>query len=189
MIAATKQDRQRVIDILSGAFNENKSVHYILKKSRKEQSIKRLMEYAFQVCLLYGKVFLSDDGAACALILLPDKKKSDLQSVSLDVKLVINCIGLSNLRKALRRENKISKLQEMDKDQIYYLWFIGVDIGQQNKGISTALLKEVMTDCRHMKRNIFLETSTTRNLPWYKKYGFTQYADYDFGYTLYFLRN
>lgn len=188
MIAAKKQDKATVISILSGAFKENKSVGYILGKGRKKARINHLMEYAFLVCRHYGKVFLSDDRKACALILLPDHRKNDLRSVWLDLKLILYCTGISHLRKTLQRENKIKTLQAVDKHQAYYLWFIGVEPGYQNQGIGSKLLAEITTDCLKMGRTLILETSVDSNLSWYRKNGLTIYTQYNFGYTLYFLK-
>jgi len=189
MIVAKKQDRQRVVDILSESFKENKSINYIIKKNKTDRRIKSLMEYAFQVCFLYGKVFLSENGSGCALVLLPDKKKNNLQSMLLDLKLITRCVGIRNIKKVLYREKKIRTLQAEDKEKIYYLWFIGVSTAQQNKGVGSSLLRDIIEDGKRMRRTIFLETSTSRNVPWYEKNGFVQYADLDFGYKLYLLKN
>jgi len=67
---------------------------------------------------MFGDVFLSEDKAGCALILLPDKKKTTLKSISLDIKLILTCMGLSNAKKAMDREAKIKKLHP---DGLMYL--------------------------------------------------------------------
>lgn len=105
MIRAEYKDRDRVVDILASSFDDNKSVNYVIPQIKdRKQRIKRLMEYSFDVCYLSGKVFLSEDRKGCALILLPDKKKTNIQSVWLDLKLIFTCIGLFNIKKALWRE-------------------------------------------------------------------------------------
>src|SRR5665647_1111226 len=187
MIKATNKDRDRVIDILAESFNDNKSVNYIIKQDKKRsQRIRKLMEYSFEVCYLFGDVFLSDDKKGCALILLPDKKRTNFKSILLDVKLIITCTGLANLAKAITRESKIKELQP--KKLMYYLWFIGVDKKEQNKGIGTALLKEVINQSISMNRSVYLETSTMKNIPWYEKFGFKIYNELDLGYRLYFMK-
>lgn len=188
MIAAKKQDKANVIGILSTAFNENKSVDYILGKGQRKTRIKHLMAYAFDVCWHYGKVLLSDDGHACALVLLPDRRKNSLRSIWFDVQLIWNCIGMGHMRKAVQREKKIKALQAVEDDQVYYLWFIGVDPKYQHQGTGSRLLEEIITDSRQMGRTVLLETSTETNLPWYQKNGFTIYSQFNFGYALYFLK-
>lgn len=187
MIKATVEDKHKVVTILANAFDDNKSVNYIIKQdSKRKQRIRRLMEYSFNVCLEFGKVFLSDDKDACGLILQPDNKRTTLRSICRDINLVFTCIGIGNLLKAMTREAKIKALQPNQPN--CYLWFIGVSPEVQGKGIGTYLLKEIMNDCGINKRVVCLETSTLRNVPWYEQFGFTIYNQLDLGYQLFFLK-
>src|SRR5687767_3412602 len=159
MVTAQHHDKQLVVDILTRSFQDNKSVNYIIKQdSKKEERLMKLMEYSFDVCYLFGDVFLSDDKKGCALILLPEKKKTNLKSMLLDLKLILGATGLSNVKKAMDRESKIKKLHP--PDPMYYLWFIGVDPKVQNKGTGTTLLKDVIKQAEAKNRSVYLETST-----------------------------
>ena len=144
------------------------------------------MDYSFEVCHAFGEVFVSEDMKACALVLFPDRKRTSLKSIFLDVKLIFSCIGVGNIKKALSRESKIKSLQS--NELMYYLWFIGVDPQYQHAGAGTKLLNEVIKDASVRKRSIYLETSTLRNLPWYKRFGFDIYNELDLGYNLFFLK-
>jgi predicted N-acetyltransferase YhbS len=187
MIKAKYTDKSIVADILAHSFDDNRSVNYIIKQDKKRaKRIKKLMEYSFDMCYSFGDVFLSDDRKACALLLLPDKKKTNLKSILSDIKLIVACIGLSNLIKAMNREAKIKKMHP--KELMYYLWFIGVDPKEQNKGIGSILLREVIKESLSMQRTIYLETSTLKNIPWYKKFGFKIYNELDLGYSLFFMK-
>ena len=187
MIRARYNDKTVIVDILSNSFNDNHSVNYIIKQDRwRVDRIRNLMDYSFEVCYMFGDVFLSDDKNACALIVLPDKKKTNLKSILLDVKLITSCIGLSNVKKAMARESKIKKLHP--EQLMYYLWFIGVDPDKQNKGIGSTLLNEVIKEGTSQHRSIYLETSTLKNIPWYEKFGFKIYNELDLGYKLFFLK-
>ncbi len=187
MRKADYNDKYLVVDILTKSFENNQSVNYIAKQDEKRlKRISALMDYSFEVCHSFGDVFLSDDKKACALVLYPDKKKTTLKSILLDVKLIFSCIGIENIKKALSRESKIKQLQS--KELMYYLWFIGVDPEHQNEGIGSDLLKEIIEDSKHKERPIYLETSTLKNLPWYKKFGFQIYNELDLTYKLFFLK-
>ena len=72
---------------------------------------------------------------------------------------------------------------------MYYLWFIGVDPKEQNKGTGSTLLKDVIHQASLKNRSVYLETSTSKNIPWYEKFGFKIYNELDLGYRLYFLKN
>ncbi len=187
MIKAEYSDKNLVVDILTKSFDTNHSVNYIVKQDQKRiQRISSLVDYSFEVCYLFGDVFLSDDKKACALVTYPDQKKTTLKSILLDVKLILSSVGLKNIKKTLARESMINKVQP--KELKYYLWFIGVDPKYYNKGIGSILLSQIIEDSEHKKRTIYLETSTMKNLPWYKKFGFNIYHELDLSYKLFFLK-
>jgi ribosomal protein S18 acetylase RimI-like enzyme len=143
------------------------------------------MEYSFEVCMLFGEVYLTNDKKGCALILFPEKKKTTFKSIVLDAKLAYSCIGISNIKKVLKRESKISASHP--KFPFSYLWFIGVEPGDQNKGIGSLLLNDVLKECDIKQRPVYLETSVLKNIAWYEKHGFHVYDKLNFDYTLYFL--
>jgi ribosomal protein S18 acetylase RimI-like enzyme len=187
MIEATYADKNTVVDILAQSFEDNKSVNYIVKQdAQRKRRIQRLMAYSFEVCHAFGKVLLSEDKKACALVVFPDKRKTTLHSILWDIQLVVNCIGIAGVTRAMRREDRIKKLQP--KEPLYYLWFIGVQPDEQNKGIGSVLLSELMEDAKATKRTFCLETSTKGNIPWYLKWGLEIYNQLDIGYRLYFFK-
>jgi hypothetical protein len=184
MIKADYKDRELIVNMLASSFDDNRSVNYIIKQdAKREQHIRALMAYSFDTCYSSGDVFLTDDKKGCALILMPDKKKTTLQTIMLDAKLAMSAIGLSNIKKAMSREAAINKIHP--EGPIYYLWFIGVDPSEQNKGIGSKLLGSIVQEGLLQKRKICLETSTLKNVPWYEKFGFETYRELDFGYRLY----
>ncbi|MGQ0826952.1 MAG: GNAT family N-acetyltransferase [Bacteroidota bacterium] len=176
-----------MIDILCESFDTNKSVNYVVKQDKnRKKRIRKLMEYSFDLCYLFGDVYLSDDKKACALTMLPDKKKTTLKTVMLDAKLAVSCVGLSRVGKILKRDSKIKS--QYPKDPIYYLWFIGVNTNEQGKGIGSALLKQLIKESDALKRPIYLETSVPENIRFYNKHGFNIYNELDFGYKLFLVK-
>lgn len=187
MIRAQLTDKNLIVSILVSSFDDNKSVNYIIRQdSKRVERIKRLMEYSYDVCNLFGDIFLTEDKKGCALLILPDKKKTTIKSIILDAKFALTCLGLSNIKKAMKREAKIKQVHP--NGLLYYLWFIGVDSSNQNKGIGSQLLQDVISEGQKQHRTICLETSTLKNVPWYEKCGFSIYHEFDFGYKLYCLK-
>lgn len=187
MKKAEYTDKALIVDILTKSFDTNQSVNYIVKQD--EKRIKRvsvLMDYSFEVCYAFGDVFLSDDKKACGLVLYPDKKKTTVKSILLDVKLILSCVGIENIKKTLNRESMIKNIQP--KELMYYLWFIGVDPEYQNTGIGSIFLDELIEDSKLKGRPIYLETSTLKNLPWYEKFDFKIYHEAELSYKLFFLK-
>ena len=187
MIQATRNDKPHIVQILTLAFDNNRSVNYIIPQdNRRQERIKNLMDYSFETCYRFGRVYLSDDREAVALILYPEKVKTTPGTIFLDAQLILRAIGLSHLKKAMTREKKIKALQP--GGSLYYLWFIGVNPSKQGKGVGRIMLNELVADAEREKRLLCLETSTPENVPWYIKSGFTVYNQLDIGYLIYFLK-
>ena len=187
MIRAQHKDKSFIVSILVNSFDDNKSVNYIIRQdSKRVERIKGLMEYSYDVCNLFGDIFITEDKKGCALLILPDKKRTTIKSILLDAKFAFTCLGLSNINKAMKREAKINKVHP--NGLLYYLWFIGVDAANQNKGTGSQLLQDVISEGQKQNRTICLETSTLKNVPWYEKFGFSIYHEFDFGYKLFCLK-
>jgi ribosomal protein S18 acetylase RimI-like enzyme len=187
MRRGNENDKQLVIGILTEAFDDNKSVNYVVKQDdRRVERIKDLMEYSFNVCNAFGEVWISDDQQACALILFPDQKRTSIHTLVWDLKLALSVIGVSRVSQVLKREAMIKS--NHPKKPISYLWFIGVKCQRQQEGIGSAFIKEVIDECERLKRPIYLETSMEKNLPFYKKFGFEIFHSLQLTYTLYLLR-
>ncbi|NIJ52208.1 GNAT family N-acetyltransferase [Dyadobacter arcticus] len=188
MKEAASDDKGLIVDILTESFKDNQSVNYLIPAdNRRLKRIRALMDYSYETCKLFGKVYVSDDKSGCALISFPERKKMTLKSLWLEVKLILNGIGFSNVSKAIKREKEISK--NYPKSKIFYLWFIGVRPDSQNNGVGQKLMAEIIKESERMKRPIYLETSTMKNIPWYKKFGLDVYNQLDFGYNLFLIRN
>lgn len=188
MKEATSKDKALIVDILTESFKDNQSVNYLIPNdNRRLDRIRALMDYSFETCKLFGKVYLSDDNNGCALVSFPERKKTTLKSLWLEIKLIFSAIGFGNISKAINREKEISK--NYPPSHIYYLWFIGVLPANQNKGIGQQLMAQLIAESERMKRPLYLETSTLKNLPWYKKFGLDVYNQLDFGYNLFLIRN
>ena len=187
MIRAQHTDKDQIVRILTSSFDDNKSVNYIIPQdSKRLKRIKELMEYSFEMCNLFGEVFLTTEKNGCALLLYPDKKSTTLQSILMDIKFAFAGVGLSNIFKVMKREATIKQLHP--DGSLYYLWFIGVDPKYQNNGIGSELMSKIICEAKNQNRIICLETSTIKNLRWYQKNGFIIYEELDLGYKLYCLK-
>lgn len=187
MRKAVKSDEKLVVNILSDAFDTNKSVNYVVRQDKlRHTRIRGLMEYSFNLCIQFGEVWISDDNHACALLILPDTKRFTLSAMLWDIKLALTVIGLDRISVVLKRENMIKSFHP--KSPICHLWFIGVKPEMQGKGIGGILIRDVIRECEGKSRPIYLETSVDRNLPWYKGFGFEIFHSLELTYNLHLLR-
>ncbi len=187
MVEAKNSDKKRVVEILSRSFDDNKSVNYLIPHdSRRMQRIGELMAYSYEQCRLWGKVVLSEDRKACALVIFPDRKRTTLPSLLLMGWLILKSIGFLNIAKAIDRESQVAS--HHPATPFYHLWFLGVLPEYQGEGIGSKLLNELLADANAMNRPVHLETSTHRNIPWYEKHGFSIYSKISLSYDLFLLR-
>lgn len=187
MIKATYTDKPLIVDILTQSFADNKSVNYIIKQGKyKNLRIQELMNYSYNLCSRFGKVYVNNGSKSCALVMFPDKKRTSLRTVLWDIQFIFKSIGIGNVKKALQREALIKK--NHPHTPFTYLWFIGTAESEQGKGFATELMQQILSDSEKENRPVYLETSTLKNIPWYEKFGFKIYHGLDFGYKLYCMR-
>ena len=173
------------INTLSRSFDGNNSVNYAVKQDNlRKDRIQLLMEYSFEICQMFGKVYLTRDQQGTALILYPEKKKTTLKSIFLDIKLAVSSIGISRVKKIVSRDNRIKSLHP--KTAICYLWFIGVNPESQGKGIGKRLMQEIIQD--HDQLPIYLETSVPQNVGFYESLGFHVYSELMFDHKLFLMK-
>ncbi|MBK1897166.1 GNAT family N-acetyltransferase [Chryseobacterium paridis] len=174
-------------EILSNAFFDNKSVNYILKRKHDTLLISRLMTYSIKKAQLCGSIWLDDKNNACCILIDPlQPKVKTLYSLWLDVLLILQVVGISNIKKVMHKERVTEQFLPKSLNYIH-LWFIGVDIKMQGRGIGYNFLNEIINYYKGKKDAICLETSTLVNLRFYKKLGFEIYHKEDFGFDFYFL--
>lgn len=188
MIKATYSDKSLVVDILTKAFDDNKSVNFVVKQDcHRIERIRALMNYSFDVCHSFGSVFLSPERHACALVLFPDKRKMTLKTIFWDIRLIWTSVSLKNFWKVLNRSALIK--EQYSHEPICHLWFGGVDPAYQGQGVASKWMNDLFSVNVSEGRSLFLETSTIRNLPLYQRNGFRIYKQLEIsGHTLYLMK-
>lgn len=193
MRLAKPSDKLRIVSILSIAFVANKSVLNLVGNRADNQGdrIKLLMAYAFEECMEFGRVYITEDRMACALVLFPEQERITLKSLRRHAKLILSVIGLGNLWNVIKREKQVSAIHraEFGKQLRYYLYFIGVDISCQNSGLGKILLQDLLEESNNLNRQFLLETSTAKSKSFYHANALKEYAQLDVGYPLYFFRS
>ena len=172
-----------VNEILFESFYDNKSINFVVKQDeKKDKRLKKLMDYSIFMGENFGKIYLTDDKKSCAIVLDPSKKKTTLKAIIWDIKLAFGVIGIGNVGKVMNRESTLKKYHP--KTPFIHLWYIGVRNQEQSKGLGSKLLNQIISD--YPNKDIYLETSTERNFPFYKKHGFKLVNDLvkDLGYHL-----
>ncbi|MGB0870345.1 MAG: GNAT family N-acetyltransferase [Flavobacteriales bacterium] len=162
---------KEVIRILKRSFKGNKSIVFMIGDDAKsEKRFDYLLKYSYDKAKLFGKVFYDDDLQSCAIVLDSRKKRFSLKSILLDIGLVFNVIGFKRLSSVLKREETINKYHP--KGDFIHIWYIGVNPEEQGKGNGSYMLTQIMNHYKGM--DFYLETSNSRNIPFYLKHGFVE---------------
>lgn len=166
-------DKDLVVQILSNSFKDNKSVNLVV--GNRKNRIPNLMRYSYALAKRNGRVFISKNRQAVALVLFPKGAKFSFRVVWENIKLAFGVIGVHRVLAILQRESAIKKLHP--KKPFMHLWYIGVHPDHNGKGYGSALLDEIIHYAKKRNLDIYLETSTERNIPFYKAHGFENYTN------------
>jgi len=166
--------RELYLSILTEAFQENNSVQFVIKQdAKKEQRLRFLMKYSHWKATRFGKLYLNDENTACAFVIDNSKKKFSITSTIWDLRLILFCIGFTNLSRVLKREKILKTFHPSGK--FYHLWYIGVKKDRQGKGLGSSMMNDLLEDCKDSP--IYLETSMEKNFPFYERLGFEKVID------------
>jgi len=141
MIKAERKDKPIAIDILVEAFDNptiNNSINFIVKNDKyRKKRLRKLMAFQFDMAMLLGTVFFSDNKKACVLYI--HRWKFSLKRIFLEIKLLFTVIGVENLFRTLKREKLLKSFHP--KEPYIHLWLMGVCPSEQGKGIGSELIK------------------------------------------------
>ena len=180
----TMLKKQIVIDILHKSFKDNQSTNFVIRQDhKKDKRIKILLEYSYAKGEQHGKIYLSPDQHACAIVLFPEQEKTTLKGLYYMLKLLFGSIGLFRVGKIMNREKTIK--QHHPDHEFIHLWYLGVNPEQQGKGLGTELMNHILEESKKIHKPIFLETSNEKNFQFYERLGFKRIAEMDdLGYPL-----
>lgn len=191
MINAKSKDKKRVISVLSNSLANNNWVNQLVKQDyHRFRRIEKLVGHLFEHCMQAGKVAISEDRSACALVFFRDQKKPGLRLFCRFLMLAFKVIGVHGLSEILKIERYIRIAQNAvaGKNQIYHIRLWGVYSNFQRRGAGTKLFLELLEESRVLGRMVFLETSDEEMIPFYEKVGLSIYHQIDLDETIYMLK-
>lgn len=190
MLEITNGNINRVVEILTKSFDDNKSTNWAVKQdSKRVKRISYLMKYAYDICKAQNGAFISDDQNGAILYDFPITARYNFSRLIQDIKFIFKVIGPERLFKVLEREKYIKNLHP--KEEYIYLWFLGVSPENQGNGTGSKMLNELTVLADKTSLSICLETSNPKNLELYKRFGFEIYHEWqsDFiGFPVWFMK-
>jgi ribosomal protein S18 acetylase RimI-like enzyme len=131
------------------------------------------MCYAFEQVLANGILEITEDRKAVALWRKNDAKKMSLPLLKESL-LFFFYFGLTGMNRIREMEKIVQKHYPKEKSFLY-LWFIGTLPSTQGQGYGSALLKPILEDSETKRIDVYLETSTSKNVNYYLNRGFEVY--------------
>ena len=178
MKPAHRQDKQRVVEILTQAFEKDPQINRIINPTdaQRNRRLSLLMEYAFEEGMLNGSIYLSDNNRGVAIWLDPSKHNISLALLYAKLRFAWS-MGVRRIFKTLVMQKNVYKKHPQHKNY-FYLWFLAVKPEAQGKGISSELLNPYIEKSFSTQRPIYLETSTIPNVKIYTHKGFQVFSEW-----------
>jgi len=173
--------KQQTIDILSGAFTQNRTAKATLK-SEEDQHFYNLFNFVYEYAKGVGEIFVSEDKTNVMIYFQKRRLRLNFHSLFLLGRLILFSVNWHKMYQHIKVLNRISKIrklmiQENNYNDFIHVWFLAK--GHNTKGY--AGLHQIMT---HLKREslekripVFLETTNERLIPIYNRAGFCFYHD------------
>ena len=165
--------KEKVIDILYESFYDYESTISICKQDKKlNKRFKLLLEYTYFLANNFGEIYVDKTESSCVLILDRIKERTTIKTLYWKLILILKVFGIKKTISFLKRQKKLDKARSNDD---IHIWFVGTKIAEQNKGLASCLIKEILTE--HKGKKITVETKRNRNIYFYEKLGFEAYTE------------
>jgi len=191
MHLVTKNDKARVVRIIEESFKGNPSVTWVVKDDhKKDQRLKALAEYLFDVGFAKKGVYLSTDNNATAIIFRFNNKLNKLVEKYHEARLLIRAIGIKKMFKILHRQAYL-KSQKPASGEYLYMWVFGASDEGRGQGGALELKEGIFQLSRDVKLPIYIETTVAQNRMVYERYGFSVYHSWPVphqGITVWFMK-
>jgi ribosomal protein S18 acetylase RimI-like enzyme len=165
--SASASDEASTIDVLLRAFSSDPVAQWIWPDSQQYQIYFPSFVRAFGgKAFTYGSAYYVDGYAAVALWLPPDVLPDDDMLSSIFQRSVSEQC----------QKNVIAVFDQMGRyhpnEPHWHLPLMGVDPLKQSKGFGSALMQHALVQCDRDNKLAYLESSSPRSVPFYKRHGF-----------------
>lgn len=171
--AATAADISDVTEALVRAFHDDPVMSFLFRKDERRRSKTGALfdsEQKRAIGKAKGRVDTSDGGPpkGAAIWFAPGEWRTGGTELFGMLPLMVK-LGLDTPR-ALGLLAQMEKIHP--KEPHWYLAVLGTDPDHQGKGVGSALLAPVLTQCDTEGIPAYLESSKERNIPFYRRHGF-----------------
>jgi GNAT superfamily N-acetyltransferase len=171
---ATAADGAMLADSLANAFAEDPLFNWIAGAGP-NQDIEPKLRTVFDAFLkpdltrAEHLVFTDDDGIGVAIWKAPNRWKVPSGDMLRALPAMLRAFGTRTPR-MVGAFNAVEKVHP--KEEHYYLEALGTRQDMQSKGVGSAVIRHMLDRCDTEGMPAYLESSNTRNVPFYARHGF-----------------
>jgi len=165
--AAQPIDRPRLVDTIARAFESDPAARWMYPHAADYwQSFPTLIEALGGRAVDHGTAFCADEFAGAALWLPPDVNPDEAALVAL----------IETSVDARLKDAAFTMFEQMahyhPREAHWYLPFIGVPPEHQGNGVGAALLERALAGCDRDRLPAYLEATSPKSVPLYRRHGF-----------------
>ncbi|ULQ50960.1 GNAT family N-acetyltransferase [Flavihumibacter fluvii] len=179
MRLATIQDKEKVIDIISAAFDDNPRVNWVVKQDHKRlQRIRELIRYAFETAFPRNGVMISSNEKAVAVCYRMNLKSNSIYDYYIKLRLGFKGMSPERIFWVMKRQSAISAQRPRDGNYFYF-WFLAVEKEERGGRAGWELSHHIFDLARKDDIPIYAETSDERTCRIYQRVGFSLYNSFE----------
>ncbi|HAS12779.1 MAG TPA: GNAT family N-acetyltransferase [Acidimicrobiaceae bacterium] len=171
---AVRRDLDTLADTLGEAFTDDPMMAWMYPEAaaRPAQS-RQFMRTALDIGLPHGHVYATDGDHAAAIWSPPDIELFDDEATGLLFTMLGEQLGpgADAVGAGLMAINALHPHDEPH----FYLFVIGA--ARRGAGLGSVLLRKILAQCDQQGIGAYLESSNTRNVPFYERHGFRVIAE------------
>ncbi|PRY02178.1 GNAT family N-acetyltransferase [Allonocardiopsis opalescens] len=170
---AVPADVPAAVDTLARAFADYPFTRHVIAADGHAERVRRFQElFLTRVGMAYGRVWVAGGGRAVAVWTTPERDPSPGFA---EVAPLLD--GLAGERAEAMRAAEEAMEPHRPREPVWFLAAVGVDPGSQGRGLGGAVLRPGLAAAERAGIPAFLETSSERNVAFYRRLGFELAAE------------
>lgn len=157
---------------LADAFDGDPVWDWLVPPRRHRVRLRRLFGQLLAYALPCGHVYTTGDRGAVAMWSPPGEWKLPTSAILRSAVPIAAAAGV-RLPRLLRRLGEIERVHGEQPPRHWYLEYIGTSAAHQGRGHGSRLLADALGRFDAAGLPVYLESSNPRNLPFYRRHGFT----------------
>lgn len=177
MRKADREDKSKVIEIISAAYLSNPSILWILKNDSKvKQRIKILASYCFELGIAKNGLHISNDGYGLCIVYQLNNKKSSFRLFMQTIRLALFGITIFRLPEILNRKKMVEKIRSTNQGWYGMLFATHPEHHSLKTALEIQRFVYEMADQSNL--TIYAETTVEKNKKVYEKFGFEVFDEW-----------